>query len=81
MQIFYYVFFCIFITWFFIEDLNGVVEVEMPEVPFTSGKPELFASNLHVGLSPVPGVGTHRSPASKLKDLKMKHYDNDFQRL
>jgi len=45
----------------------------MPEVPFTSGKSKLFASNLHVSLGPVPGVGTHRSPSSKLKNLNMEN--------
>ena len=60
------------LTRFLVQHLDGVVEVEVPEVPLAAGEAQLPTSHLHVGLGPVPGVGAHGPPASKFMDLEQQ---------
>ena len=58
------------VTWFFVEHLDCIVEVEIPEVPLAAGEAELSAGHLHVSLCPVSGVCTNGSPSTQLQNLE-----------
>ncbi len=57
------------LTWVLVEHLIRIVQVGIPVDPLPTLKSKLPTGNLHVSLSPIPGICAHMLPSVQLQKL------------